>query len=138
MTAWIPEELRRIGGATELQIASQRSDGTMRPYVTIWVVQAGDDLYVRTAYGTDNPWFRRTTSARLVGAAVRAAGGGDDRDVGGRHRRRRAFGHPVRGTAWQVALDDHVDRVDPAVQAEIKTRYCRATWTHRGTIRRCR
>lgn len=77
MTAWTPEELHRIGGATELRVASRRPDGTMRPYVTVWVVQAGEDLYVRSAYGTDNPWFRR---ARASGAG-RVRAGGVERDV---------------------------------------------------------
>ena len=37
-TSWTSDELTRIGSAEELQIASPRDDGTMRPYVTIWVV----------------------------------------------------------------------------------------------------
>jgi hypothetical protein len=53
--AWTDEELRLVGNTTELQIASRRRDGSLRPYVTIWTVRAGDDLYVRSAYGTDNP-----------------------------------------------------------------------------------
>lgn len=63
MTAWTPKELGRIGQAVELQLASVRSDGTLRPYVTMWVVRAGDNLYVRSAYGPDNPWFRRAKSS---------------------------------------------------------------------------
>lgn len=77
MTVWSAEELRRIGGATELEIASERPDGTMRPYVTIWVVHAEGALYVRSAYGTDNPWFRR---ARVAGGG-RIRAGGIERDV---------------------------------------------------------
>jgi alkylhydroperoxidase/carboxymuconolactone decarboxylase family protein YurZ len=77
MTTWTTDELSRIGGAEELQIASLRPDGTLRPYVTIWVVRARDDLYVRSAYGTDNPWFRR---ARASGAG-RIRAGGLERDV---------------------------------------------------------
>jgi hypothetical protein len=69
---WTDDELRRIGGATELQIASRRRDGSLRPYVTIWTVRAGDDLYVRSAYGRDNPWFRRATASGS--GRVRAAG----------------------------------------------------------------
>jgi len=49
MTTWTDEELSRIGAAEELQLASTRPDGTLRPYVTMWVVRAGDDLYVREA-----------------------------------------------------------------------------------------
>jgi len=32
-------------------------------YVTMWVVRAGDDVYVRSAYGPDNPWYRRATAS---------------------------------------------------------------------------
>jgi hypothetical protein len=35
MTTWTDEELRRIGAAEELQLASTRPDGTLRPYVTM-------------------------------------------------------------------------------------------------------
>ena len=35
----------------------------MRPYVTMWVVRAGDDLYVRSAYGTHNPWYGRAKAS---------------------------------------------------------------------------
>ena len=58
MTGWTEEELSRIGEANELQLASRRHDGALRPYVTMWAVRAGDELYVRSAYGPDNPWFR--------------------------------------------------------------------------------
>jgi hypothetical protein len=63
MTAWSSEELSRIGDAETLRIASLRPDGTLRPYVTIWVVRVGEDLYVRSAYGPDNPWFRRAKAS---------------------------------------------------------------------------
>jgi hypothetical protein len=77
MTTWTDEELGRIGEAEELQLASERRDGTLRPYVTMWVVRAGDDLYVRSAYGPDNPWYRR---ARASGTG-RIRAGGLARDV---------------------------------------------------------
>jgi hypothetical protein len=77
MSAWTDDDLTRIGGAEELQIASQRSDGTLRPYVAIWVVRAKDGLYVRSAYGSNNPWFRRAKAA----GAGRIRTGGIERDV---------------------------------------------------------
>jgi hypothetical protein len=77
MTKWTDEELRRVGEAEELHLASARRDGTMRRYVTMWVVRVGDDLYVRSAYGPDNPWFRR---AKASGAGLIRAGG-LERDV---------------------------------------------------------
>ena len=78
MTAWTEEELGRIGGAEELQLASERPDGTLRPFVTIWVVCVGDELYVRSAYGSSNPWYVR---AKASGAG-RVRVGGLERDVG--------------------------------------------------------
>jgi hypothetical protein len=77
MTTWTSEELGTIGDAEELGVASPRPDGTMRPYVTIWVVRAGDELYIRSAHGVDNPWFRR---ARATGRG-RVSAGGLERDV---------------------------------------------------------
>ncbi len=40
---WTDDELRRMGDATELHLASRRGDGSLRPYVTMWTVRAGDD-----------------------------------------------------------------------------------------------
>jgi hypothetical protein len=77
MTAWTSDELARIGSTEELQLASVRPDGSLRPNVTMWVVRAGDDLYVRTAYGPDNPWFRRAKASGV--GRVRA--GSQERDV---------------------------------------------------------
>jgi hypothetical protein len=56
---WDAEQLAAIGAATELEVASTRDDGSLSPYVTIWVVRAGDDLYIRSAYGPGNGWFSR-------------------------------------------------------------------------------
>ena len=69
---WSAEELRRVGAAEELQIASRRDDGTLRPFVTIWVVRVGDEIFVRSAHGTDNPWFRRANSSGI--GRIRAGG----------------------------------------------------------------
>jgi hypothetical protein len=74
---WTDDELRRVGDAAELQIASRRDDGSLRLYTTIWTVRAGDHLYVRSAYGADNPWFRRATAS----GAGRIRAGGIERDV---------------------------------------------------------
>lgn len=74
---WTADELRKIGNADELHIASRRSDGTLRQYIPIWAVRAGDDIYVRSAYGPDNPWYRRA----LASGAGRIRAGGVERDV---------------------------------------------------------
>ncbi len=61
--AWSSDALDRIGRAEELQLASRRQDGTLRPYLTVWVVRVGDEVYVRSAYGPNNPWYRRATAS---------------------------------------------------------------------------
>lgn len=58
MTTWTSDELNAIGAADELRIAALRPDGTLRNLVTIWVVRAGDDLYVRAYKAADSPWYR--------------------------------------------------------------------------------
>jgi hypothetical protein len=75
--AWTSDELKQIGNAEELQIASRRSDGTPRDPVTIWVVRDGDDLYVRSVKGRAGPWFRGTQTRRE--GHIRA--GGVEKDV---------------------------------------------------------
>jgi hypothetical protein len=49
MSAWTDDELRRIAEAEELQMAPVRRNGDLRRATPIWVVRAGDDLYVRAA-----------------------------------------------------------------------------------------
>jgi hypothetical protein len=100
MTTWTADELNRVGTAEELQLASVRNDGTLRPYVTMWVVRVGDDLYVRSAYGPDNPWYRR----------AKASGTGNIR-AGGLH-------HDV--TFGDAAVDAH-----PAIDAAYHAKYDR-------------
>jgi len=58
MTAWMSDELSKIGAAEELEIAPRRRDGTLRNPVTIWVVRLGDDLYVRSFKGRNGAWYR--------------------------------------------------------------------------------
>ncbi len=65
MTAgWSPEDLRQIDAARELEIAARRPDGTLRPWVPIWVVRAGDQVYVRTWYRRDTGWFASALASR--------------------------------------------------------------------------
>lgn len=64
MATWTSEELNKITAAEELQIASLRRDGTLRRPVTIWVVRAGDDLYVRSVNGRTSAWFRGVQTRR--------------------------------------------------------------------------
>ena len=77
MTTWTSDELNKIGTAEELQIASLRSDGTLRKPVTIWVVRNGDDIYVGSVNGRTAAWFRGT----LVRHEGHIQAGGIDKDV---------------------------------------------------------
>jgi hypothetical protein len=77
MPTWPTDQLERIGAAEEIRLASRRPDGSLRPYVTMWAVRAHGDLYVRSAYGPDNPWYRRATAS----GAGRIRAGGIERDV---------------------------------------------------------
>lgn len=63
MSAWTGDELARIDATDEVQVSSYRADGTLRPDVTIWIVRVGDQVYVRSAYGPDNGWFRRAQAS---------------------------------------------------------------------------
>ena len=77
MTTWMGDELKKIGAAEELQIASLRQDGTLRKPVIIWVVRVGDDLYVRSVNGRGSAWFRGIETRHE--GHIRA--GGVDKDV---------------------------------------------------------
>ena len=77
MSGWTGGELQRIGGAPELRLAARRQDGSLRPFTTMWVVRAGDDLYVRSAGGQQRPWYR----AAVASGTGRIQAGGVDAEV---------------------------------------------------------
>ena len=109
MQTWTSDELDRVDDAEELQLASRRKDGTLRSYVTMWVVRAGNDVYVRSAYGPDNPWYRR---AKASGTG-RIRAGGVECDV--------TFGdaapdvHPAIDAAYHAKYD----RYGPAIVGSV-------------------
>ena len=73
MTTWTTNELDKIGAAEELDLASLRSDGTLRKPTTIWVVRVGDDLYVRAYKGRTGPWYRHAVvrhEGRILAAGL--------------------------------------------------------------------
>jgi hypothetical protein len=63
MSTWTTDELDTLAAATELRISTRRPDGTLRPHVPIWVVRAGDGIYIRSYRGVGGGWFRRATAA---------------------------------------------------------------------------
>jgi len=77
MSGWTSDELEQIGDVDELQLASARSDSTLRKPVTIWVVRLGDEVYVRSVYGRTSHWFRGIEDRHE--GHIRA--GGVDKDV---------------------------------------------------------
>ena len=76
-TKWTSDELSDIEAAQELEMAAVRRDGTLRKPVPIWVVRAGDDLYVRAAYGPGTGWHRVARASH----AGRIRAGGVEKDV---------------------------------------------------------
>ena len=103
MTAWTADELKKIGAAEELEIATLRRDGTPRKSVTIWVVRHGDDLYVRAVNGRSAVWFRGAQERHE--AHIEA--GGVDRNV------------------LLVESDDLNDEIDAAYRAKYR-RYAKS------------
>lgn len=77
MPTWSAEQLESIGGADELEIASRRPDGSLRPFVTIWVVRLDDDIFIRSAHGRENGWFRHAVTS----GSGRIKSGGVESDV---------------------------------------------------------
>ena len=104
-SGWTPDELARVSRATELELTSRRSDGSYRPYVTIWVVRAADRLYVRSANGWNNGWFQLA----LKSGEGRIPAAGVERDV--------AFEEPGPDVTAAVTAAYHAkyDRYGPSI-----------------------
>jgi hypothetical protein len=77
MTTWKTHELDEVAGTDELRLASRRADGSLRPGIIVWFVRSGAALYVRSAYGPQNGWYRRA----LASGAGRISVGAWERDV---------------------------------------------------------
>jgi hypothetical protein len=101
MTAWTNDELSRVGAAEELDLASRRSDGTLRRPVTMWVVRTGDDLYVRSVNGRGSSWFRGAQNRHA--ALIEAAGVAKDVSL--------------------LEADELADEIDEAYRAKYERRY---------------
>jgi hypothetical protein len=70
--AWSPEDRERVGRAEELEIAARGGDGTLRRWLPIWVVCAGEQVYVRTWHRRDSGWFGQALDSRR--ARIRVPG----------------------------------------------------------------
>ena len=99
-SAWSGEELTRIGGADELTIQPVRADGRPGRPVPIWVVRAGNELYIRSWRGEHGAWYPAATTVR----EAHISAGGVERDV---------------------VLADAEDSVNDAVDAGYRHKYAR-------------
>lgn len=70
--AWSPQDLQLVDGARELEITTERPDGTLRAWVPIWVVRVGGAGYVRTWRRRATGWYGRALAAGR--ARIRVAG----------------------------------------------------------------
>jgi hypothetical protein len=61
---WTTDQLARIGDAKELHLAPRRTDGSLRSFITMWVVRANGELYVRSAGGPQRRWYRHALASR--------------------------------------------------------------------------
>ena len=102
MSDWTEDELRRIGGADELEMAPVRRNGELRRATPIWAVRVGDDVYVRAAYGTGSGWY----------GVARAS-----------HRAHIAAGGVERDVAVEDAEPSVLDAVDAAYRSKYGARY---------------
>jgi hypothetical protein len=89
----------------------------------MWVVRVDDDLYVRSAHGSDNGWYRRATAS----GAGRIRAGGVERDVAfcptdstvhesidaAYHRKHDRYGPRIVGTVVGPAAADVTIRLVP-------------------------
>ncbi|GAA5063905.1 DUF2255 family protein [Nocardia callitridis] len=60
MDEWNSDDRTSIATEDELNIATARADGTMRPPVVVWGVVDGGDVYIRSVNGVDGRWYRGT------------------------------------------------------------------------------
>ena len=71
-THWSAADLRLIDASRELEIAVRRADGSLRRWLPIWVVCAGEQAYVRTWHRRDTGWFGQALRSRR--ARIRVPG----------------------------------------------------------------
>ena len=72
---WTANQIRRLHATKELEIASRRRGGSLRPYLPIWVVTVDDQVYVRTWYRRSTGWYGhalKTGQARIRVQSIEA------------------------------------------------------------------
>ena len=91
-SGWTAEILDTIGDAVEIEIGTGRANGSARPWVPIWVVRVGGDVFVRSWTAERGGWYR---AAREQGRARLRVGGRE---------------WPVLVTSAPTSVRDAVDR----------------------------
>ena len=101
---WRANELSAIGGCGEVEIATRRSDGTLRAARTVWIVRHGSAVYVRSVNGTTAAWYH---------------------DVQTRHEGELSAGRLHRGVVFVEAGDHAGDDsgLDDALDAAYRSKY---------------
>ncbi|GAB3391290.1 DUF2255 family protein [Humibacter soli] len=62
-STWNEAELKTIDADDEVVLTSRKHDGSPSSPATIWIVRVGDEVFVRSAYGTGNRWYARANTA---------------------------------------------------------------------------
>jgi hypothetical protein len=63
--SWTGQELATVEKIDEVNLASQRADGTLGKPVVVWAVRVGEEVYVRAVAGPGGAWFRGTRESGL-------------------------------------------------------------------------
>ena len=58
MTGWTADDVSRIGSREEVQVSTGRADGSLGAPRTIWIVNSGGRLFIRSTNGRTAVWFR--------------------------------------------------------------------------------
>src|SRR5258706_4835521 len=64
MTEWTKDELSKIAGTEEVDVAAITAAGSVRNRVTIWAVRHGDELFIRSIRGREGAWFRAVQGSK--------------------------------------------------------------------------
>src|SRR4051812_40339846 len=72
MNTWNAQQARDLASPDEVQVATRRTNGSLRRPTTIWVVGDAAQVFIRSTNGRDAAWFR---GAITTGTGQLTAGG---------------------------------------------------------------
>jgi hypothetical protein len=61
---WAADQLRLVSVTKEPEITTRGQDGAQQPWVPIWMVHVGTEIYVRTWHRRDTGWFGHAVAAQ--------------------------------------------------------------------------